>query len=52
MILYSNVFLLLEFLKKIHLHEWKLYTEHTFVKKLNKLLEVSIKLLNFLNLIF
>ena len=45
MILYSNVFLLL---KKKYLHEWKLYTEHTFVKKLsnNKLLEE--KFLNYL----
>ncbi len=45
MILYSNVFLLL---KKKYLNEWKLYTEHTFVKKLsnNKLLEE--KFLNYL----
>ena len=45
MVLYSNVFLLL---KKKYLHEWKLYTEHTFVKKLsnNKLLEK--KFLNYL----
>ena len=45
MVLYSNVFLLL---KKKYLHEWKLYTEHTFVKKLsnNKLLEE--KFLNYL----
>ena len=45
MILYGNVFLLL---KKKYLHEWKLYTEHTFVKKLsnNKLLER--KFLNYL----
>ena len=45
MILYGNVFLLL---KKKYLHEWKLYTEHTFVKKLsnNKLLEE--KFLNYL----
>ena len=45
MILYSNVFLLL---KKKYLHEWKLYTNHTFVKKLsnNKLLEK--KFLNYL----
>ena len=45
MILYSNVFLLL---KKKYLHEWKLYTEHAFVKKLsnNKLLEK--KFLNYL----
>ena len=45
MILYSNVFLLL---KKKYLHEWKLYTEHIFVKKLsnNKLLEE--KFLNYL----
>ena len=45
MILYSNVFLLL---KKKYLNEWKLYTEHNFVKKLsnNKLLEE--KFLNYL----
>ena len=45
MILYSNVFLLL---KKKYFHEWKLYTEHAFVKKLsnNKLLEE--KFLNYL----
>ena len=45
MILYSNVFLLL---KRKYLYEWKLYTEHTFVKKLsnNKLLEE--KFLNYL----
>ena len=45
MILYSNVFLLL---KKKYLREWKLYTEHAFVKKLsnNKLLED--KFLNYL----
>ena len=45
MILYSNVFLLL---KKKYLYEWKLYTGHTFVRKLsnNKLLEE--KFLNYL----
>ena len=41
MILYSNIFLLL---KKKYLHEWKIYTEHTFVKKLSndKLLEEGV----------
>ena len=45
MILYSNVFLLL---KEKYLYEWKLYTEHAFVRKLsnNKLLEE--KFLNYL----
>ena len=45
MVFYSNIFLLL---KKKYLHEWKLYTEHTFVKKLsnNKLSEK--KFLNYL----
>ena len=45
MVFYSNIFLLL---KKKYLYEWKLYTEHAFVKKLsnNKLLEK--KFLNYL----